>query len=141
MKTIRFLSFALPLLALSSLSHADSFQMATSIEKKENAVSVSSKHYLKLSLIKIQINTTGTIHLHGNVQVSQGIANVVMWSKVKGHYYFSKLPKLQKISSSDPITFSIPFRSPKDIISEVVLEVELPQGGQIKFDQLGVNKR
>ena len=137
---IKFILFSLLFLVLSGLSHADSFHLATSIEKKGSTVSVSSERYLKLTVVKFQTNTKGTIHLNGIVQVNQGVANIVMWSKVKGSFYFSKLPSLQKIRGTKPIEFSIPFSSPNDIITEVVLEVELPQGGKVTFDQLSVTK-
>jgi hypothetical protein len=91
-------------------------------------------------VIKIGTDVIGTLHLNGRVQISQGAANIVMWSKVKEKFYFSKLPNLQNVRGPKPVKFSIPFSSPNDVITEVFLEVELPQGGQIKFDQLSVTK-
>ena len=91
-------------------------------------------------MFRIATNEKGTIKLNGRAVIHKGVANIVMWSQVNGKYYFSKLPSLQNFIATTPMDFSIPFSSPKDVITEVVLEIELPRGGRIEFDNLALSK-
>ncbi len=51
-----------------------------------------------------------------------GTANIVMWAKVDGNYYFSKLPTLQNIQDQKNVEFAIPFNAAEKLITEIVLE-------------------
>ena len=65
-----------------------------------------------------------------------GKANIVMWSKVQGKYYFTKLPALQEFSSRSFQRISIPFSSPENPVTEVLLDFELPAGGTVRLKDI-----
>jgi hypothetical protein len=136
----KYLFWMIALVLLSVVRcHAGSYELGTVIEKKGEILTLTGSGYTRLSLVRFKTNATGTVHLNGTVAVNQGSANMVMWSKVKGKFYYSRMPALQNFRGEKPSAFSIPFSSPKDPVTEVVLEVELPQGGKITVDHLNIS--
>ncbi|WP_222218655.1 hypothetical protein [Marinobacterium arenosum] len=115
-------------------ARADQPEQAASISKIDNGYQLWSHGYAKLNLVRIATELTGTLHLTG--RASGGPANVMMWSRVNGQYYFSRIPALQNFQADQPTEFSIPFTSPDDPVTEVVLSVELPQGGTFQVTDL-----
>ena len=114
---------------------ANAYDLATEISKNNGKVILSSVGYAKLGLVKISTSSKGMITLNGTISV-KGKANIVLWSKVEGNYYFSKLPNLQNIHNQKKVNFKIPFNSAEKTVTEVILEVELKGGGKIEIDKL-----
>lgn len=127
------------LLLLTALCSADPFELGTVIEKKGSTVMLSGSGYTRLSLVRFKTGNTGTLYLKGSVAVNLGSANLVMWAKVNGKFYFTRLPGLQNLRDRNANTFSIPFSSPKDPVTEVVLEIEMPEGGRVTLDHLNIS--
>lgn len=118
-------------------SQANAFDLATRITHHNGKVVLSSLGYAKLALIKVNTTSKGRISLHGRVSV-RGTANIVMWVKVEGNYYFSKLPALQNLDNQNNVDFQIPFYAAEKTISEVLLEVELMTGGEVVFENINL---
>lgn len=136
-------SIGLLLLALASTSmaaHSQDFELATAIDKSQDEIALETRGYAKLNLIRIETNHKGKIFLKGSISVANGEANVVMWSRVQGKYYFTKLPGLQGFASNTYQDFAIPFSSPEQPISEVLINVELPNGGRLIIKNLDLIK-
>jgi hypothetical protein len=127
--SIGFLLFALS--ASGMAAHPQILELATKIETSDDSVTLESQGYAKLNLVRLKTNHKGNIFLKGSFAVENGKANVVMWSKVEGKYYFTKLPGLQGYASATFVDFAIPFNSPEQPISEVLVDVELPNGGKL----------
>lgn len=123
------------LLFLMIIPIADAYDLATQISYTDGKTTLSSVGYAKLGLIKIETSAEGLIKLHGTVSVN-GKANIVMWVKVEGNYYFSKLPALQNIQDKDNINFIIPFNAAEKTITEIILEVELMRGGKVEVGNI-----
>lgn len=121
------------------VSFANAYDLATEISNNNGKVILSSVGYAKLGLIKIITNSKGMITLNGTVSVN-GKANIVMWAKVEGNYYFSKLPNLQNMNNQKNINFVIPFNAAEKTVTEVILEVELMGGGNIEVDNIRLIK-
>ena len=133
----KFIGILLLLTLLSVSANANEVKLATKTEINGNKAALTSVGYAKLGLIRIETNKTGTVNLTGNVAVN-GTANIVMWAIVDGKYYFSKLPAIQNITNTRDLKFSIPFNSPEKPVTDLILEVELPAGGKIEFENLEV---
>jgi hypothetical protein len=86
------------------------YDLATEISNHDGKVTLSSIGYAKLGLIKLNTNSKGLINLNGTVSIN-GYASIVMWAKVDGNYYFSKLPALQNIHDQENVNFTIPFNA------------------------------
>lgn len=125
------LFLSLVLLSASPLAYA--FELPTQIARDGEKATLASDRYARLGLISIPTDATGLVHLVGRVSVT-GTANIVMWAKVEGDYYFSKLPALQNLSNAQNFAFEIPFDAADKKISEIVLEVELLGGGKVEID-------
>ncbi len=67
-----------------------------------------------------------------------GTASIVLWAKVGGAYYFSKLPNLQNVSNADKLKFQIPFFAEDKTVTEVVIEVEMLTAGNVSLSGLRV---
>lgn len=132
-----FINIFILLAMFSVCAIANEINLATQTEINGNKATLTSEGYAKLGLIRIETNKTGSVNLTGNVSVS-GTANIVMWAKVEGKYYFSKLPSLQNLKNTENLNFSIPFNSPEKPVTELILDVELPGGGKIEFENLEV---
>jgi hypothetical protein len=117
-------------------AHSASFELATEIVKTDDSIAIESRSYARLNLFRLKANHKGNILLKGSFAVENGKANVVMWSKVDGKYYFTKLPDLQGFTSTAFVDFAIPFSSPEQPISEVLVDVELPNGGKLQIKNI-----
>jgi len=130
MKAIMFSIF---FLLTVPIAHA--YDLATEISNKNGKVILSSVGYAKLGLIKINTSSKGMIALNGIISVT-GKANIVMWAKVDGNYYFSKLPNLQNMNNQKDVNFSIPLNAADKTVTEVILEVELLSSGNIEVGNI-----
>ncbi|MEJ2153808.1 MAG: hypothetical protein P8X96_00580 [Desulfobacteraceae bacterium] len=119
---------------------ADAFDLATEISQNDGSVILSSMGYAKLHLIKLDTHSKGIINLKGTLSID-GKGNIVLWAKVDGRYYFSKAPRLNNIQDQKGVHFSIPFNSAEKTITEVVLEVELLQGGRVEISDISLHNR
>ncbi|MBI5552063.1 MAG: hypothetical protein HY911_11210 [Desulfobacterales bacterium] len=128
-------AFSISLFLILTVSLAKAYDLATEISNENGKVTLSSIGYAKAGLIKVETSAKGKISLKGTISVN-GKANVVMWSKVEGNYYFSKLPALQNIQNQQNLSFEIPFNAADKTVTEVILEVELLGGGRIEVDRL-----
>ncbi len=128
-------AFSIFLFLMLTVSPANAYELATEISKENGKFMVSSLGYAKLGLIKVETNSKGKIFLKGTISIN-GSANVVMWSKVEGNYYFSKLPALQNLRNQKSVSFEIPFNAADKTVAEVILEVELLGAGRIEIDHL-----
>ncbi len=127
--------FVTMLILLLSSSFAMAFDLATKITKTENTVCLESIGYAKLSLLKETITLTGSIISTGKLSVT-GSANIVMWVKVEGGYYFSKIPALQNIKDEKGLNFEIPFNAGNKQATEVIIEVEMLGEGSVSISDL-----
>jgi len=128
-------AFWISLFLLLTVSLANAYDLATEISNENGKVTLSSIGYAKVGLIKVDTSAKGKISLNGTISIN-GKANVVMWSKVEGKYYFSKLPALQNLQNQKSVSFEIPFNAADKTVTEVILEVELLGGGRIEVDHL-----
>lgn len=130
----------LGLVWLGTVDQPATFELATTIGRTDGTVTVDASGYAKMNLLRMKVDHTGTITLNGVMAVEGGEANVVLWANVQGKYYFSKMPVLQGFDKADFTTFAIPFRSPESPITEIVLDVELPNGGKLQIKDLDLKK-
>ncbi len=128
-------AFLIFICLMLTVSIADAYDLATEISNNNGKVILSSVGYAKLGLIKISTSSKGIITLNGTISV-KGKANIVMWAKVDGNFYFSKLPTLQNIRDQKNVKFEIPFNAAEKTITEVILEAELMGSGKIEVDNL-----
>jgi len=132
---MRIVTFLISLLLMLTVSLANAYDLATEISNNNGKVILSSVGYAKLNLIKISTSSKGIITLNGKISVN-GKANIVMWAKVDGNFYFSKLPTLQNIHDQKNVKFEIPFNAAEKTVTEVILEIELMGSGKIEVDNL-----
>lgn len=136
---MRLIIYLVALLALVSVcTYAGAFELAKQTDKSGDKAVMTSVGYPKMELIRVETNKTGVVNLTGNVSVT-GTANIVMWAKVDGGYYFSKLPGLQNLKDIENLKFSIPFTSPEKPVTELIIEVELMGGGRVEFENIKVD--
>ena len=127
-------------LMLSLALPATAFDLATRITRDGESTRLETSGYTRIVLLKQETALKGSIVVSGRLSVS-GTASVVMWSRVNGRYYFSKLPRLQNVSDSDGLDFEIPFDAGDKTVSEVLIEVEMPGAGSVTIDTPSVGKR
>ena len=139
MKNVMLSNFVILAICLSVSAYSEPYQLGTVIDTNGSKVTVSGSGYTKLTLLKFATNMSGVIYLKGSVSVPEGSANLVMWSKVKGNQYFSKIPELQGFQSRSLTSFTIPFNAENEVVTEVTLEIELPQGGKIILDNVSIS--
>jgi len=128
-------SFFVFFFILLTVSLANAYELATEISNENGKVVVSSTGYAKLSLIRMDTHSKGMMYLHGTASVN-GKANLVMWVKVEGKYYFSKMPYLQNIENQKNMDFKIPFNAAEKTAIEVILEVELLGASQVEVENI-----
>ena len=125
------------LLALPFTAFA--FELATKITQDGDTTKLQTIGYAKVNLLKHDTSLEGSIVSTGTLDV-KGTANIVMWSKVDGAYYFSKLPSLQNVKDTKNMKFEIPFNADDKIVTEVVIEVEMLGGGSVSISGLSVGQ-
>ncbi len=86
----------------------------------------------KLVLLKEEVSLGGKIVATGEFSVA-GAANVMMWVKVGGQYYFSKVPALMNVKDRDGVEFKIPFDAGNQRASEVLIQVEMLDRGSMEI--------
>ena len=123
------------ILALSFPAFA--FELATRTTQEGKTTTLETIGYAKVNLLKQAISLKGSIVATGTLNV-RGTANIVMWSKVDGAYYFSKLPKLQQVRNTNNLDFKIPFNAADKTVTEVVIEVEMLSEGSVSISGLSV---
>jgi hypothetical protein len=111
------------------------FELATTIDKQDDEVNLETTGYAKVNLVKQQTSLKGNIYITGELSL-KGAANITMWSKVDGNYYFSKLPILQQIRDENNLEFKIPFYSGDKLVTEIIIEVEMLSAGSIGIRRL-----
>ena len=116
---------------------AIAFELATTITQDGNTTKLQTIGYAKVNLLKQDTTLKGSIVSTGTLHV-KGTANIVMWSKVDGAYYFSKLPGLQNVKDTNNLDFSIPFNAAEKTVTEVVIEVEMLGEGSVSISGLSV---
>ena len=116
---------------------AFAIDLATKITKTGDTFKIESVGYAKLSLLKEETSLTGSIISTGKLSV-EGTANIVMWAKVEGKYYFSKIPTLQNIKNKKGLDFKIPFNASDKKVTEVIIEVEMLGEGSVIISDLNV---
>jgi hypothetical protein len=132
MKTI----YVILMLSLCYPTYA--FELATKITQTANTAKLETTGYAKVNLLQETITLKGSIAATGTLNV-KGRANIVMWSKVDGAYYFSKLPQLQNIKDTANLNFTIPFNSGDKSVTKVVIEVEMLTEGSVSIGGFSVS--
>ena len=127
-------SLTLTLLLILAMP-APAFDLATRIVHDGNTTRLETDGYARLMLLKQETAMTGPVVAAGRLSVS-GAANIVMWARVDGRYYFSKLPLLQNVSDREDLEFEIPFEAGDKTVTEVLIEVEMLRDGSISIDNL-----
>jgi hypothetical protein len=125
------------LLLLALPFTAFAFELATKITQSGNMTKLQTIGYAKVNLLKQETSLKGSIVSTGTLAV-KGTANIVMWSKVDGAYYFSKLPILQNVKDTNNLKFNIPFNAADKTVTEVVIEVEILSEGSVSISGLSV---
>jgi hypothetical protein len=118
---------------LSLVLPATAFDLATRITRDGDSVRLETSGYAKIVLLKEETALEGSIVATGRLSVS-GTVSVVLWARVDGRYYFSRLPQLQKVSDRDGLDFEIPFDAGDKTVTEVLIEVEMPGAGSVTID-------
>ena len=116
------------------------FDLATRITKTGTTTQVETSSYAKLVLLREKTSLSGAIVASGRLSVT-GSASVVMWTKVDGRYYFSRLPVLQNVQDRDGLDFAIPFDAGEQTITEVLIEVELHAATSLVIEDLELRPR
>jgi hypothetical protein len=119
---------------------ATAFELATSIRQSGNATTLVTTGYTKLNLLRQETSLEGSIIASGILTVD-GVANIVMWAKVDGVYYFSRMPELQNVRDKDDLDFEIPFHAAEKTVTELVIEVEMLGKGRVSISELNVSAR
>lgn len=109
------------------------FDLATRITQTGGTTRIETVSYAKLILLRRETSLAGKISASGRLSVTGG-ASVVMWAKVGGQYYFSRLPALQNLRDRSGLDFVIPFDAGDQTITEVLLEVELPAAAILEIE-------
>ena len=65
-----------------------------------------------------------------------GQANLVLWARVDGADYLSRLPALQGLSDVTAKAFTIPFNAAEHTVSELFLDVELLAPGEVSVENV-----
>jgi hypothetical protein len=116
------------------------FELATKITQEGNAAKLETIGYAKVNLLKQTVSLKGPIVATGTLDV-KGTANIIMWSKVDGVYYFSKLPGLQNVRDTKKLSFTIPFNAAEKKVTEVIVEIELLSAGSIVISGFNVQNK
>jgi len=116
------------------------FELATTIGQTGTTTRLETTGYTKVNLLRQETSLQGSIIVSGDLSID-GEANIVMWAKVDGAYYFSKLPKLQNVRNQDGLRFEIPFHAAEKTVTELVIEVELLGKGSVSISDLNVRNR
>ena len=119
---------------------AAAFDLATRITQIGSIARVETAGYAKLVLLRQETSLAGAIVASGRLSVTGG-ASLVLWAKVGGRYYFSRLPALQNLRDRAGLEFEIPFDAGEQTITEVLIEVELPAAGSLVLDGLELRPR
>jgi hypothetical protein len=118
---------------------ASAFELVTEITRDGETTRLQTSGYARLSLLKEAVSLKGPLMTSGKLSI-KGRGNIVMWSRVDGAYYFSKIPELQNVEDTDNLDFSIPFDAAEKTVTEVVIEVEMLTGGSISISDLRVGQ-
>ncbi|MGD8911510.1 MAG: hypothetical protein PVJ68_02040 [Candidatus Thiodiazotropha sp.] len=113
------------------------FELATKIYQEGTTAVLQTTGYAKVPLLKQEVSLKGAIVATGVLNI-KGAANIVMWSKVDGVYYFTKMPNLQNIIDVKNLSISIPFNAGDKTVTEVLIEVESLIGGSVSIGDLSV---
>ncbi len=128
------------LLLIAASHQAAAFDLATRITQDGETTRLETAGYARLVLLKRPVSAQGAIFVTGRLAV-EGTASVVLWAKVAGRYYFSKLPALQNVRDQTGLEFRIPFDAGDDSVTEVLIEVEMPAAGSLSLGGLELHRR
>ena len=132
--------FPIAILLLLVALPAAAFDLATRIMQSGDTTRVETAGYAKLVLLRQETSLSGAIVASGRLSVT-GSASIVMWAKVGGQFYFSRLPGLQNVRDRAGLDFVIPFDAGEQTITEVLLEVELPAAARLEIEGLELRPR
>jgi hypothetical protein len=116
---------------------AVAFELATKIYQEGVTTKLQTTGYAHVPLLRQEVTLKGAIVATGVVTI-KGAANIVMWSKVGGVYYFTKLPSLKNVRDVDHLNLNIPFNAADKTITEVVIEVEMLSAGSVSLSNMKV---
>lgn len=119
-------------------SPAFAFELATTISQDGKTTTLQTNGYAKVHLLKQDTKLKGMVFAQGKLSV-QGVTSVIMWSKVEGKHYFSKIPELQNVKNKENLNFSIPFNAAGKLITEIVIEIELQGEGRVSITDLSLS--
>ena len=137
MRIFRYLTLFASLIFAGSIY---AFEPAIELSTRDGNYVIEASGYAKVPLLKKAIDTKGQIFVSGKIS-NKGTASLVMWSVLEGKKYFTKLPDLQRIRSSSGKEFNIPFNSGEKMVSEVILEVEIFDGGVVELGDISLTSR
>lgn len=124
------------MLLSGSLLSASEFYPTITTDKDKGEIVIGSEIGMDAPVAKCEIKYTGKFSVKGKFSVTNGPASIIMWSRVDGNYYFSKIPQVQLIESGKEVSFSIPFDSSDKIADFVILELIMPKGGNATLSNL-----
>ncbi|MGB1221325.1 MAG: hypothetical protein ACPG43_07285 [Alcanivoracaceae bacterium] len=110
---------------------------ASTVVMAEDGARLSSQRPARLSLIRLPANRGGVLKVSGHISVS-GQANLVLWARVEGADYFSRLPALQGLTDVSAEPFVIPFNADTHTVSDLFLEVELLTPGEVTLSDVAL---
>ncbi|MCG8489483.1 MAG: hypothetical protein MI756_18590 [Chromatiales bacterium] len=137
MRPFKYLTLLAPLIFTDSIY---AFEPAIELSTRDGNYVIETSGYAKVPLLKKSIDAKGQIFISGKIS-NKSTTSLVMWSVVDGKKYFTKLPDLQRIPSSSDKEFNIPFNSGEKMVSEVILEVEVFDGGVVELEDISLTSR
>ncbi len=115
--------------------------LPTIFADKDNSISVSSKAQFDAPVCQCSVSYQGRFAVNGKLSVKNGPVSLIMWTRVDGKYYFSKLPELMTVDSLKEVQFSFPFDAAKKTADLIVLELIMPIGGKASISDLSHQKQ
>lgn len=123
-------------------SNEGKFLPTISISKGNgNSIHVSSVANFDAPICQCPVTYQGKFIVNGKLSVKTGSASLILWSRVDGKFYFSKLPELQFIESSKEISFAIHFDSCQKTADFIVIELIMPKGGEVSITDISHKKQ
>lgn len=114
---------------------ASAAEAASTLTVTDASARFSSARPASVSLLRLPADRSGALTVTGTITVS-GRANLVLWARVDGVDYFSRLPALQGLSDVSEEAFNIAFNAADHTVSELFLDVELLAPGEVSVNNV-----
>jgi hypothetical protein len=113
-------------------------EIRPTIVEKDGTVTVDTLLGMDSPIFGIAIDKTGKFNLTGKIDIETGSASVVMWTRIEGKLYFSKVADYQNMKIEKDKAFSIPFDAGDKKADYVVIAISTPGAGRFVIKELKV---